>query len=198
MSKYGTLEITKDNKMKHVIHNFYRLPLVSLALVVATISVGFVPSTPAAADNETKVTCKDGSQVTYQVGGDAAAACKDHGGLPDAATPPASTAPAEDPSLTCNILPQAICDSAKSDGSDTKKSGIFALLKWVLNILTAVVGIAAVGTLVYAGIMYSSAGDDNGMVSKAKTIIRDTVIGIVAYGLMVILLNWIVPGGVFG
>lgn len=178
--------------MKHSIRSLHRSLFVAMALVATVLSAGLLGSTPVFADNETTITCKDGTKITYQVGGDAAAACKDHGGLPDA------NPTAEDPALTCNILPQAICDSTKSGGNDAKSSGIFALLKWILNILTAVVGVAAVGTLVYAGIMYSSAGDDNSMVAKAKTIIRDTVIGIVAYGLMVVLLNWIIPGGVFG
>ncbi|MGB4762541.1 MAG: hypothetical protein WBP12_04270 [Candidatus Saccharimonas sp.] len=107
--------------------------------------------------------------------------------------------------LQCAILPQTICDAADAepDTSDpnnvnVKPTGLFLLLTWVLTILTAVVGIAAIGTIIYAGIMYASAGDDSGMVSKAKTLIRDVVIGVVAYGLMVVALNWLVPGGIIG
>ncbi len=100
--------------------------------------------------------------------------------------------------LTCAILPKSICDAADNKSADTSKSGIFLLLTWVINILTAIIGIAAIGAIVYAGILYSSAGDDSGMVTKAKTIIRDTIIGIVAYGLMFLILNWLVPGGVIG
>ncbi len=97
----------------------------------------------------------------------------------------------------CSILPAAICNAAKNE-KDVKKSGVFLLLIWVLNILTAAVGIAAVGALVYAGILYASAGSSNEQVSKSKNIITNTVIGIVAYGLMYLALNWLVPGGVIG
>ena len=105
--------------------------------------------------------------------------------------------------LECAILPSQICDKADAPAAnasntvDVTSTGIFALLTWVLRILTAAVGIAAIGTIIYAGILYSSAGGDSGMVTKAKTLIRDTVIGIVAYGLMFVLLNFIIPGGVF-
>jgi protein-tyrosine phosphatase len=60
------------------------------------------------------------------------------------------------------------------------------------------VGIAAVGALIYAGIMYSSAGGESSQVQKAKTVIKDTVIGIVAFSFMIIILNFVIPGGVFG
>lgn len=108
-------------------------------------------------------------------------------------------APSAD-ALSCAILPQDICGAAEAqpNGTDVKPTGLFLLLRWILTILTAVVGIAAIGTLVYAGIMYSSAGSDSGMVSKAKTLIRDVIIGVIAYGLMVVGLNWLVPGGIIG
>lgn len=100
--------------------------------------------------------------------------------------------------LNCAILPQNICDQATTGGTDVKKTGVFSLLVWVLNILTAGVGIAAVGALIYAGILYSSAGGGSDQIVKSKKIITDTVIGIVAYGLMFLVLNWLIPGGVIG
>lgn len=103
--------------------------------------------------------------------------------------------------LDCAILPQDICGAAEAPpagGTDVKPTGIFLFLRWVLTILTAVVGIAAIGTIIWAGILYSSAGDDSGQVAKAKTLIRDVIIGIVAYGLMIVGLNWLVPGGIIG
>lgn len=81
--------------------------------------------------------------------------------------------------------------------STAKESGIMELLKLVLRILTAGVGIAAVGALVYAGILYGSAGDNSSQTSSAKTIITNTAIGIIAYGAMVLFINFLVPGGVF-
>ena len=68
----------------------------------------------------------------------------------------------------------------------------------MLRILTALVGIAAVGGLIWAGILYTSASDDAAQVKASKTIIIDVIIGLVAYGLMFVALNWIIPGGVLG
>lgn len=96
--------------------------------------------------------------------------------------------------VECSILPTDVCSKA-NDG--TTSGGVFSFLKWVLVIMNALVGVAAVGGVIWAGILYTSAGDKADQVKKAKTIIIDVVIGLVAYGLMFLALNWIVPGGVF-
>ncbi len=94
----------------------------------------------------------------------------------------------------------ADCGQAKttvincSAGTD---NAIWSLLIIVLNILTGGVGIAAVGGIVYASILYASAADNASQVTKAKDMIRDIVIGIIAYALMYSLLQYLVPGGVF-
>ena len=98
--------------------------------------------------------------------------------------------------VDCSILPKFICEGA--DTKDTNSGGIVLFLKWVLTIMTGLVGVAAVGGVIWAGIMYATAGDHADQVKKAKQVIVDVAIGIVAYGLMFIALNWIIPGGVFG
>ena len=70
------------------------------------------------------------------------------------------------------------------------------ILNMVLVVVTTGVGIAAVGSIVFAGILYITARDNAGQVSKAKTMIMNTVIGIIAYILMWAFLEWIIPGGV--
>lgn len=103
--------------------------------------------------------------------------------------------------LNCSILPADICKAATSKpdkNGDISSTGTFKLLIWVINILTALIGIIAVGVLVYAGIMYASAGDNSQQISSAKGMITNTVIGIVAYGLMYFALNWLIPGGLIG
>ena len=104
--------------------------------------------------------------------------------------------------LTCTILPQSICNDAgnknlQAGNGQSGNSGIWDILLLVLNILTAGVGIVAVGALGFAGFLYSTAGGDEGKVKKAKEMILNTVIGIVAYGLMYVGLNFLIPGGVF-
>ena len=88
------------------------------------------------------------------------------------------------------------CDQT-SQGPDASNNGVWGVLLIALNILTAGVGIAAVGGIVYGAIMYTSAGDSTEQTKKAIEIIRNVVIGVIAYGLMFLLLNYLVPGGIF-
>lgn len=74
--------------------------------------------------------------------------------------------------------------------------GIAEILNLILNVLTAGVGIAATISIAVAGFMYSTAGSNSTQVSKAKTMILNTVVGIIAYLLVWALLQWLVPGGV--
>lgn len=90
------------------------------------------------------------------------------------------------------ILP---CGGNNSGGLET--NGIWGLLILVLNIMTAGVGIAAVGGIIYAAILYTSARDNSGQVSKAKVLIFNVVLGLIAYAGMFAFLQWIIPGGIF-
>ena len=111
-----------------------------------------------------------------------------------------ASTPAQAAELQCSILPSNICNSAKKEATDGKVqgTGVYELLKFVLKLLTAGIGIVAVGSVVYAGILYVSAGDNQQQVQNAKNNIKNVAIGIVAFGLMFIALNWLIPGGVFG
>lgn len=101
--------------------------------------------------------------------------------------------------VECSTLPQSICDnSTKENQADVADSSVFQIVIWVLRIMTGAVGVAAVGALIYAGVMYASASGQSAQVSQAKTLIMNVVIGLVAYGCMALLLNWLIPGGVFG
>ena len=74
---------------------------------------------------------------------------------------------------------------------------IFGLLKWVLRIMTAGVGIAAVGGVAWGALLYTTAESKPEQTKKAISIITNVVIGIAAYALMFVFLNYLVPGGVF-
>lgn len=91
------------------------------------------------------------------------------------------------------------CGKAKTNIVTCNGSGTSALgdvLKIILFILTVIIGIVATGGIVYGAILYASAQDNAGQVSQAKTIIRDVIIGIILYGFMVAIVNWLVPGGI--
>ena len=89
--------------------------------------------------------------------------------------------------------------SCNSDGKskDVEKSGVWELLILTLNIMTAGVGILAVGGIVYGSVLYTSAGDKAEQTKKAIGIITNVVIGIIAYALMYLILQWLIPGGIF-
>ena len=75
---------------------------------------------------------------------------------------------------------------------------IGALIKIAIFVVTVIIGIAAVGSIAYAAILYASARDNKGQVEQAMTIIRNAVIGLILYGMAIALINWLVPGGVIG
>lgn len=89
------------------------------------------------------------------------------------------------------------CADGKAPDSTIQNSGVWGLLLIVINILTAGVGIAAVGGIIYGSIMYTAAEGSADKVSKARAIITNVVIGLIAYALMFSLLNFIIPGGLF-
>ncbi len=80
------------------------------------------------------------------------------------------------------------------DGED---NGVWGILLLVLQIMTAGVGVLAVGGIVYASVLWVTAEDKEAQVTQAKDIIRNVVIGLVAFALMYVGLQFLVPGGVF-
>lgn len=80
---------------------------------------------------------------------------------------------------------------------DDSENGLVSLIKMVVGILYTVVGILAVVMVMAAGVVYATAGENANQVSLAKTMIRNTVIGILLYVFMTVILNFLVPGGVF-
>jgi len=89
------------------------------------------------------------------------------------------------------------CSQDNSDKKDITDNGIWGLLLLVLNILTAGIGVVAVGGIVYGSILYASAGDRADQVKKAISVIMNVVIGLVAYIAMYAILQFLIPGGIF-
>ena len=151
------------------------------------------------------IVCKDGSgQNVYKDladpknkldDKDRKEACNGHGGV----KPPEE--PEEDPgdgsTGSCGGAETSIikCDADNSGGIEN--NGVWALLLMAINILTAGIGIAAVGGIVYGSILYTTAGDNESQIKTAKEVIRNVIIGVIAYIAMFALLQFIIPGGVF-
>lgn len=88
-------------------------------------------------------------------------------------------------------------DFAILGGLGLCEGGIPALLEVGSNILAGLVGVVAVGGLVWAGILYASADGSAEQVAKAKGMIRNVVIGLVVFALIYTATNFLIPGGVF-
>ncbi len=71
-----------------------------------------------------------------------------------------------------------------------------SLLIMIAKILTAGVLIAAVAGIIFGAVLYMTAGGSADKTKKGVTVIRDVIIGLVVYGLMYVILNFIIPGGV--
>lgn len=139
-----------------------------------------------------------------------ASGCKD-GTIPFEGTKPAAATTTTSPSGTKTTTDPTSEYKAKyghdygkcKDGSvpqpseGIKASGVWGILLLVLNILVAGVGIAAVAGIVYASILYTSAGGNAEQTKKAMTMITNVVIGVVAFALMYAGLNFLIPGGLF-
>jgi hypothetical protein len=67
----------------------------------------------------------------------------------------------------------------------------------VVNILTGGVGVLAIMGIIYASILYTTAGGSKEQIEKAKGVIMNVVIGVVAFLLMFSFVNFLVPGGLF-
>lgn len=105
--------------------------------------------------------------------------------------------PAPAHALECAAVETSVieCESGTAGGEQT--SGIWSLLLIVLNVLTAGVGVMAVGGFIYAAILWTTAEDKADQLNQAKGVILNTCIGLISFGLMYSLLQFLVPGGVF-
>jgi hypothetical protein len=83
------------------------------------------------------------------------------------------------------------------DSKGTKDNGAWALLILAMNIMTAGIGILAVGGIAYGAALYASSADKPEQAKQGMTFIKNVVIGLAAYGLMYVILNFLIPGGIF-
>lgn len=102
-----------------------------------------------------------------------------------------------DASKQCGGAETAIIRCTADNKGGIETNGVWYLLLMTINILTAGIGIAAVGGIIYGSILYTSAGDSESQIKKAKEIIQNVIIGLIAYVAMYALLQFIIPGGVF-
>jgi hypothetical protein len=99
----------------------------------------------------------------------------------------------------CGGVDTSIINCSQTGGvkKDSQDSPIWGVLVLILKIMTGGVGILAVGGIVYGSILYASAGDKAEQTKKAISVITNVVVGLAAYGLMYVILNFLIPGGIF-
>lgn len=98
-----------------------------------------------------------------------------------------------------DCVPQST-DPALAGKQDTCRTGDCIIDRYVsplIKALSALVGVAATASIVYAGIQYSSSGGDSGKTSAAKKRIAQTIGGLLAWLFLLAFLNWLMPGGLF-
>lgn len=71
------------------------------------------------------------------------------------------------------------------------------ILLSVLGVLTAGVGVVAVGGIAYGAFLYTTAQSSPEQTKRAIGIITNVVVGIILYAVMFIILNFLIPGQVF-
>ena len=82
------------------------------------------------------------------------------------------------------------CDTEKDGG------GIYKILAIVVNVMTMGVGILGTLGIVISGVQYMTSAGNEAQMTKAKNRIVEVVIGLVIFGVMWAVLQWLIPGGV--
>ena len=77
------------------------------------------------------------------------------------------------------------------------KDALLDIIKTAIKLLTAGIGILAVGAVVFGGILYSSAGGSVDNIRWAKNIWINTAIGLILFASFVTVTNFLIPGGIF-
>lgn len=76
---------------------------------------------------------------------------------------------------------------------DGKGGGVYAVLNIVLTVLTFGVGIAATAGLIICGIKYATSGTNETQATNARRRIFEIIIGLIAYAVMYLALQWLIP-----
>lgn len=79
---------------------------------------------------------------------------------------------------------------------DGKGCGVFTVLNYVIDVLAFGIGIAAAVGITIAGITYLTAKGDEAKTTKAKSRIREMVIGVAIFVSLWAILSFLLPGGV--
>ncbi|MEI6850362.1 MAG: hypothetical protein WCK26_00160 [Candidatus Saccharibacteria bacterium] len=97
----------------------------------------------------------------------------------------------------CGGVVTSIVSCKELGWGSLEDTGLWGVVLLSFSILSAGVGIVAVGGVVYGSVIYTTAGGNLEQTKKARAIIASTVIGIIMYALLYSFLNFLIPGGLF-
>ena len=128
--------------------------------------------------------------------------CDKKGSCSDGTNPYEGVDPKENDTAKTSYFAQydhayGLCPGGIEPSRAVEDTGLWGVLLMAINLLTAGVGILAVAGIVYASIMYASAGGNADQTKKAMGIIANVVVGVLAFALMFTVLNFLIPGGLF-
>lgn len=102
---------------------------------------------------------------------------------------------------TGQVFAETECAGAKTSvitcGKATGRGAIIEIVKMVVKIMTAGVGVLAVGAVIFGAILYTTSEGSPDKLSKARTVWINTIIGLLLFAFMVAITNFFVPGGIF-
>ncbi|MBQ7201918.1 hypothetical protein IJS18_00810 [Candidatus Saccharibacteria bacterium] len=94
-------------------------------------------------------------------------------------------------SQTTHQTNTAILKKCGAEANDPEGGGIMCLLKEGLNIMTYIVGALGFAAIVWCGILYLTAGDNEEQVKKAKRRIFEIVVGVALFILANAIVQWL-------
>ena len=156
---------------------------ISPALLVSIISI-FILNTPFFLGNKTVKAASGATQSQI-----------------DNVASSASAIPKGDCTLTRGLTMPTPCkgvfDCTGVDSSTCLKyNPMIQWIRFLVNVLSALIGVFAIIMVTLAGIQYSAAADNPQGVQAAKKRIQNVLIGLVAYIFLYAFLQWLVLGGV--
>lgn len=89
------------------------------------------------------------------------------------------------------------CESGTNKDKSGNANPISRILFTVISWLTGLVTLAAIGGVIYGGILYASAGDNAGQTQKGIMFVFNAVLGLMLWIGAYAIINFLVPGGLF-
>ena len=88
-----------------------------------------------------------------------------------------------------NTAKGQVLSGVEETGGDCDGGGVNSLVQNIVNILSMIVGIAAVIMIIIAGLKYVTSNGDSGSVSSAKSTLMYAIIGIIVAALAQVLVR---------